>query len=940
MMIIDIQTFDIVEDDVRIPHVFLFCRNSSGQSVAIRVKDWEPWVRFELRDTTEAPEVQQFILRTLHKSHRFQIRSLRRFHGYVGTTQDPTVPKMFKYVDIRMHSFASAGSLQKRNLEFSCVDKLQQWSTKFCNDLGIVTSDWITVPDIYELDASCRFSTCDIEYEVPYKEIQKMEKTGIAPIKIMSFDCEMYSHDGLFPNPAKNDYTSVIGASIWSYGSETVKNVAIAVSDEPLADTIVVPHSGALIDAFRKLIVEEDPDIITGWNIYGFDFQFMHHDYKNECLKGHCPDQDAYLCTRFIDKEMTFTEQKMSSAAKGDNTYRYWSMPGRITVDLMQIIKDDKKPEDNTLKHVAALFLDPEFGKLDMTPHEMFEAWRIRDKPAMEAVIRYCIRDAEIPIKLIQKLVYVPSWVEMSRVCYTNLVNVLNGGQQRRVFNVIARFVHNEYAINEYDCGWPVQDDTEDDERRKPDYQGATVIEPISGFYQTPVSVLDFESLYPSIIIYFNLCHSVLVPKETPVPKDTHEITHTINDQTFTREYSFAKHVTGVLPQLLRHLLKSRKAVKALMNNTNDKFEKFVLNGRQNALKVVCNSVYGFTGVSQQKGLLPCKPVAAVTTLKGRAFIEQAKNYVEQTWKGSKVLYGDTDSIMVLWAPGLSIAEAYALGEKASGEVTHLLRSGSEGVLGTGNLTDNRMAVRLANEKVECPYLLIRKKMYAAVKWTPKAAVGATNEVFTSELEFKGIDAVRRDRTKVVRELSEAVLNCLMIRNDLEEALGLLRQGLSEILENQKPLEDYILSKSLKGSYASENLPHVQAYRRMQARGDSGIPPQGSRMPMVFVTPKKKNTPLYEIAEHPAFVKSRNLKPWAWYYINNIRNVMERLFEPTGINVSKIFDDAETKANHMNSGNKSLLDFFPVAKKTKVQSDGSVPKPNFPEEERTNESTE
>lgn len=69
-----------------------------------------------------------------------------------------------------------------------------------------------------------------------------------------------------------------------------------------------------------------------------------------------------------------------------------------------------------------------------------------------------------------------------------------------------------------------------------------------------------------------------------------------------------------------------------------DAFKKAVLNGRQNGLKIVCNSVYGFCGVSASKGLLPCKPVAAVTTLKGRSFIDAAKNYVEKTYEGSKVL--------------------------------------------------------------------------------------------------------------------------------------------------------------------------------------------------------------------------------------------------------------------------------------------------------------
>jgi DNA polymerase elongation subunit (family B) len=247
--------------------------------------------------------------------------------------------------------------------------------------------------------------------------------------------------------------------------------------------------------------------------------------------------------------------------------------------------------------------------------------------------------------------------------------------------------------------------------------------------------------------------------------------------------------------------------------------------------------------------------------------------------------------------------------------ITDVLQLGTGGVLGLGGSKESRMAVKLANEKVECPYLLIGKKMYAAVKWTP-----SKGHEFSSELEYKGIDAVRRDRTKIVRELSEAVLTNLLVHNDIKNALKLLQDGLNSIVDNKVPLEDYILSKSLKGSYASENLPHVQAYKRMQQRGDPGLPPLGSRMPMLFVTPKNpKNVKLYEIAEHPEYVRQKKLRPWAYYYINNIRNVMERLFEPTQIKVSKYFDDAEARANHITSRNRSLLDMLPQAKKQKVE---------------------
>jgi DNA polymerase delta subunit 1 len=892
------------------PYVVLFGRCQDGSSIGVLVKDYLPYVRYELPEGSLDSDIVSFVKQNRGRS--FSTKQLRKFYGY-DPSPDPLVPKTYSFLDVRYSSFKNASFAQKRK-SWPVVDASQTWTTKFCNELSL--ESWVSVKGLLS-DPKSKWSTCTHEIEVSYKALAPVSSNAIAPLKILSFDCEMYSTDGLFPDPKKGDTTILICCSIFVYGTSSKKTIRLWKRDRPI------------LEDFRDLLVTEDPDIITGWNIYGFDFQFLFKEYQS--LQR--PYSLGLFTTRFAATKSTFVEKVMASSAKGDNTYRYLSMEGRVPVDLMQIIKDDKKPEDNTLKHVASLFLK-DFDKLDVSPQELFAAWRTQDPDALERVAKYCERDADIPIALIEAFTYVPTWVELSRVCYTPLVTILNSGQQRRIYNVISKFVHNRYAINVRDSGWPeVHDDDEDPLKRRPDYQGATVIEPMSGFYKSPVSVLDFESLYPSIIIYFNLCPSVLLLKDAiraPIPKDTHTITHNIKTgDTYTtedRDYTFAKHIPGVLPELLRHLLKSRKAVKAEMNKATG-FDKFVLNGRQNALKIVCNSVYGFCGVSAQKGLLPCKPVAAVTTLKGRAFIDAAKTYVEATWPGSKVLYGDTDSIMVLWAlktvdgheTALSIEEAYARGEEASSGVTTVLQTGSIPGLGTSIMPDARFAVKLANEKVECPYLLIRKKMYAAVKHTP----GKTG--FQSELECKGIDAVRRDRTKVVRDLSEQVLDALMIKSDVSLAQTILSAGLTKMLKNEIPIEDYIMSKSLRGTYASENLPHVMAWKRMKQRGDAGLPPQGSRMPFVITMPSK-SVPLYELAEHPEFLKKEKLRPWALYYIENIRSVMERLLEPTGIPVSSLFDDAESKAKFLQNKTRGLKEMSldlneiePSSKKQKVE---------------------
>jgi DNA polymerase elongation subunit (family B) len=133
--------------------------------------------------------------------------------------------------------------------------------------------------------------------------------------------------------------------------------------------------------------------------------------------------------------------------------------------------------------------------------------------------------------------------------------------------------------------------------------------------------------------------------------------------------------------------------------------------------------------------------------------------------------------------------------------------------------------------------LLIKKKNYAGIKWTPSKVGSAKVPGFGFELDMKGIDAVRRDRTKFVRELSEQLLNVLLIENNAKGSLDVLSSKIQDLLHDRVPISDFVLSKSLKGSYASENVPHVQAWRRMQARGDAGCPSKGGRMPILIVEP-------------------------------------------------------------------------------------------------------
>ena len=201
-------------------------------------------------------------------------------------------------------------------------------------------------------------------------------------------------------------------------------------------------------------------------------------------------------------------------------------------------------------------------------------------------------------------------------------------------------------------------------------YEGATVIEPKKAYYEVPIATLDFASLYPSIMQAYNLCYSTMISlddasKLTPDSFEKSPSGHMFVKAT-TRKGAFihAMFITfwftnlyelvlaGILPQILDELLAARKRAKKDMALATDPMEKAVQNGRQMALKVSANSVYGFTGATV--GQLPCVPIASSVTSYGRNLLLETKRFVESTYTAangyafdSEVIYGDTDSVMV-----------------------------------------------------------------------------------------------------------------------------------------------------------------------------------------------------------------------------------------------------------------------------------------------------
>jgi DNA polymerase delta subunit 1 len=406
-------------------------------------------------------------------------------------------------------------------------------------------------------------------------------------------------------------------------------------------------------------------------------------------------------------------------------------------------------------------------------------------------------------------------------------------------------------------------------------YEGATVLEAQKGAYYTPITALDFEALYPSIMMAHNLCYSSYVMNE----KDYGNIPG-IEYETFKigqKTYKFAQDVPSLLPAILLELKQFRKKAKKDMAAATG-YMKEVYNGKQLAYKISMNSVYGFTGAG--KGILPCVPIASTTTFRGRAMIEETKNYVEKNFPGSKVRYGDTDSVMVEFDVGdrkgeEAVKYSWEIGERAAEECSALFKKPNN----------------LELEKVYWPYFLYSKKRYAAKLWTK----GRDGNMNMDYIDIKGLQVVRRDNTPHVREVCKELLDVVLTSSDPGPPKELAKERAVELLSGDVSNEKLILSQSLSDSYkvsgqsvsitspesCNINQAHVQVVNKMRQRKPGSEPQSGDRVPYLLVNTGDPKAKAFEKSEDPKYVEEQNLPvDYKYYFINKFLNPVCDLLDP------------------------------------------------------------
>ncbi|KAJ8871338.1 hypothetical protein PR048_027655 [Dryococelus australis] len=612
----------------------------------------------------------------------------------------------------------------------------------------------------------------------------------------------------------------------------------------------------SLLGFFMAKLSKIDPDLIVGHDLCGYGLDILVHR----------------LFTNKIPQWSRLGRLRRGNPAVKQQVERN-STCGRLLCDVKISAKELIRARSYDLGTLCQNVLHlPEGERTDFTMEEVKKMYS--SSKTVIQLISTTMQDAAYTVRLMCELNVLPLALQITNIAGNVMSRTLMGGRsERNEFLLLHAFTEKGFIVpdKQYKKTVVQEDFDEEDEngpgysgrsyrkkkavrgRRRPAYAGGMVLEPKKGFYDKMILLMDFNSLYPSIIQEYNICFTTVPQAAVAVDEGEEEPDLPLPE---------AGTEPGVLPTEIRKLVESRREVKKLMNSPDTPRDlKLQYNIRQTALKLTANSMYGCLGFSNSRFF--AKPLAALVTAKGREILMNTKDLVEKL--NFEVIYGDTDSLMIN-TNCVDYDQVFKIGHKIKSEVNRMYRQ-----------------VELDIDGVFKYMLLLKKKKYAAVTITR-----LTSGEFVTQQEVKGLDIVRRDWSQLSAEAGKYVLKQILsdlgpderlenihghlmkLRDDLENGLvPLLLLTITKQLT--KNAEDYVDKKS---------MPHVQVALRINSRGGKKIR-QGDTVEYI-ICEDGSNLPAMQRAYHVDELKANeNLKVDVKYYLaQQIHPVVSRLCEP------------------------------------------------------------
>ena len=677
------------------------------------------------------------------------------------------------------------------------------------------------ITPMVQYEAEGEFITANLK--VPAFKAEKIEPLGdetLTKPRILAIDIETYTPANKSIEPEKNP---IIRAALYGDNFQTV--VTWKKFKTGLDYVEFVNSEVELIEGIKNHIEAFKPDILTGYYSDGFDMPYVKARADKYKIK--------------LDLGLDFTDLRIK---KGNVVTA--QIRGINHVDIFKFIRKIMGPSMDTetynLNAVAAELLDEK--KLDVDLDQLSHAWD-NNAEDLEKYCRYNMHDALLCFKLAEKML--PTIIELVKIIGLPIYDINRMGFSQLVEWFVLRQapLFNQIAQNK-----PSYDEIQ--KRKLQSIKGAFVFEPKPGLYNDIV-VFDYRSLYPTIIASHNISPGTLnceccESKAEKVPLEN-------------ENFWFCTKKKGFLPSIISDIITRRMRIKEIIKEKKEKHA--LLDARENALKLLANSFYGYLGFFGARYY--SIESAESTTAFGRFYI---KKVIEEAKKNMfKVIYSDTDSIfLVLEGKTKDNAEKFA--EKINAELPGLMELEYEGFYPSGIFVSAKFG----------PYGA--KKKYALLSED-------------GSLKIKGFETVRRNWSFIAKEVQENVLNIILREHDEKKALEFVKNVVHDLRERKVPLAKVVIHTQLqKEIFDYDNRgPHVAVAQRLK---NQGVPVGPGTLIKYVVT--SGSDIIRNRSKLPEEVKDKDYD--ATYYIENqVVPAVERIFEVLGYSKEDLLAHREQK---------------------------------------------
>ncbi|NLF34007.1 MAG: DNA polymerase II [Thermoplasmatales archaeon] len=542
-------------------------------------------------------------------------------------------------------------------------------------------------------------------------------------LKVLSFDIE---------NSVRHDYILTLCAVIEEDGE--IRGCAPIRGNER-----------DIITAFGRLIMEEDPDVISGYNIDNYDIRKIDERAKAIGLEDPMPWGRDLGQPRLVSD-------------------RFWRVKGRLIVDAWWAAKKELRPKQETLNAVSMEVLGE--TKMDVDPRHMDDEW----KADSDKVVRYCLKDAELSLRILLSVGTLRKGMDLAAVSKLSVEDVLTSGTSTLVDSLLIREAdRRKIAV-------PLNGRA----ARTDQIEGGYVHTMNPGLYHW-VCVLDFKSMYPSLIIAKNICFTTL--------SEDGEIVSPSGARFMSKERRL-----GLLPKILEDLMKERDRIKARIKASDSESEKHYLDGLQGAVKVLMNTFYGVFASSFYR--FTDKSIGSAITSFARSNV---KSIIEDVTKeGIDVIYSDTDSVF-MQSPRSDLEGSVEFGRSMAA------RFSKEG----GTLEFEKLLEPLFTHG--------KKKRYVGrVVWPERS----------EEILIRGYEVRRSDSFNLQSDLLTQVFEDVLDERS-EDAVALVKKTIQDVLAGRADPASLVISKNCRGMDQYENperMSNVQASKKLIALGYEFIP--------------------------------------------------------------------------------------------------------------------